>query len=278
MTIAEPILDAYQIDDAYACRKGKGTRKAVLKAKKFSAAHDWYLKMDIRRYFDSIDHEILLKLLSRKFKDKELNNLFRTLLGTYHTKNGKGLPIGNLISQHFANFYLATFDHWIKEERKIKGYLRYMDDFIVFGDKKETLKKELRLIESYLSEFLELKLKDATQLNRCQRGMPFLGYRIFPNDIRLAPASKKRFIRKFKQYEANCKKRKWTEKELLRHIEPLIEFTKLADSVAFRKGAIKRFGVLKEADIVIISNQRQNKRFQKLKNDIYEANVTRRSA
>ena len=164
-------------------------------------------------------------------------------LDTYHTKPGKGLPIGNLISQHLANFYLGSYDHWIKEQRRVRGYLRYMDDFILFGPSRAFLKAELGETRKFLAKNLALDLKENTQLNRCDRGIPFLGYRIFPQTIRLAPRSRKRFIQKFKLYEGKWHKGEWTVNDLARHMESLIEFTRAADSIGLRRNVSQRFGV-----------------------------------
>ena len=112
MNICEPILDSYAICDSYACRKNKGCHKALARARHFARNNNWYLKLDIRKYFDSIDHDVVMRLLSRRFKDRELLLLFEKLLATYHVELDKGLPIGSLISQHLANFYLGLFDHW----------------------------------------------------------------------------------------------------------------------------------------------------------------------
>ncbi len=120
--------------------------------------------------------------------------LFADILRTYKTSEGKGLPIGNLVSQHLANFYLSVFDHWIKEERKVRGYVRYMDDFLLFGDDRQRLLKEaLPAVRDFLRTRLSLEVKLDFQLNRCVRGIPFLGYRVFPQKILLAPRSKRRF-------------------------------------------------------------------------------------
>jgi len=244
MNYCEPVLDSYAIFDSYACRKGKGNRKALAKAQVFTRRYAWYLKLDIRKYFDSIDHSIVMQLLARRFKEEELLALFYTVLNTYHTHPGKGLPIGNLISQHLANFYLGLFDHWIKETRKIKGYLRYMDDFILFANDQLTLKTELKETEIFLKKHLDLKLKYNTQLNRSCLGVPFLGFRIFPNHTRLLPRSKERFSKKLREYEKNYYDGKWTERELVRHMQSLIAFTDAGDSAPFRRMVINRFGVL----------------------------------
>jgi len=203
MNICEPVLDKYAIYDCYACRKNKGTKKAVYRCKEFVVSNTWYLKMDIKKYFDSIDHKISINLLLKKFKDKKLILLFEKILNTYHKTPFKGVPIGNLISQHLANYYLGIFDHWIKENQKIKCYLRYMDDFVVFGQNKYFLKQILEKIQDFLYKNLKLELKHTTQLNKCYYGVPFLGFRVFKNKIHLNPNSKKRFTEKFILYQNN---------------------------------------------------------------------------
>lgn len=243
MNLCEPVLEAYAIHDSYACRKAKGNRKALTRALGFAGRYGWYLKLDIRKYFDSIDHGILLDQLARRFKDRDLLRLFETLLATYHTQPGKGMPIGNLVSQHLANFYLGVFDHWVKEELKVRGYLRYMDDFILFGSDKHTLKKALTRVKNHLAEKLALELKPNIQLNRCTRGIPFIGYRIYPAHIDLSPRSRKRFTRKFKHYEGKWCHGEWSENDLARHMLPLIEFTRAAKAEGFRRHVIARFGV-----------------------------------
>lgn len=244
MNVCEPVFDRFAIHDTYACRVGKGNRLALARAKRFAGVDTWFLKLDIRKYFDSIDHKIAIRLLARRFKENELLVLFQRLLDTYQTRAGKGIPIGNLFSQHLANFYLGGFDHWIKEERGVKHYLRYMDDFLLFGEDKEALKIELEAITVYLSEELGLELKGNVQLNRVSRGVPFLGFRVFPGHIRLLPQSKQRFIRKFCEYEQNFREGIWTEDELARHMEALIDFTRAADSLRFRRLVFERYGVL----------------------------------
>jgi hypothetical protein len=244
MNVCEPVLETYAIHDSYACRKGKGSRKALARTQTLSRRFNWYLKLDISKYFDSIDHAILMDQLARRFKDRGLLRLFQTLLKTYHTRPGKGMPIGNLISQHLANFYLGGFDHWLKEKLKIRGYLRYMDDFILFGPDKMFLKTVLKRIRTYLFEKLALDLKANIQLNRCTRGIPFIGYRTFPSQIRLSPLSRKRFVRKLRQYEIRWQNGEWSESDLARHVLPLIEFTRAADTVSFRRCVIARYGVL----------------------------------
>lgn len=116
MNVCEPVLERAAIFDSYACRKGKGQQAAVHRAASYARRHEWFLKMDIRKYFDSIGHAVLRGLLHRKFKDAGVMDLFDRILASYQTAPGRGLPIGNLTSQHFANFYLAPLDRFIKEQ------------------------------------------------------------------------------------------------------------------------------------------------------------------
>lgn len=242
MNVCEPHLEAPAIFDSYACRKGKGNRAALARAQTFARHFPWFLKLDIRKYFDSIDHAILMNQLARRFKDRDLLDLFRRLLATYCTAPGKGMPIGNLISQHLANFHLGTADHFVKEERRVRGYLRYMDDMVLFGPDKAFLKTEQSALIGFLESRLALRVKDNVQLNRTRHGIPFLGFRVFPQRIQLSPAAKRRFIRRFRNFEQKFLEGRWTETELARHAVPLVEFTRAGNAGAFRRNVIQRFG------------------------------------
>lgn len=115
MNVCEPVLERAAVFDSYACRKGKGRMRAVARAQEYARSKGWFLKMDIRKYFDSIHQTSLRNLLGRKFKDPLVLGVFDRILGSYHSIPGRGLPIGNLTSQHFANFYLAPLDRFIEE-------------------------------------------------------------------------------------------------------------------------------------------------------------------
>lgn len=247
MNICEPALEKYAIHHSYACRKDKGSRKALSTAQQYAGQYPFYLKLDIRKYFDSIDHEVLLEHIKRQIKDRKVIDLFATIFATYHTVPGKGLPIGNLVSQHMANFYLGHFDHWIKDDRGVKGYLRYMDDFLVFGNSRQQLKKLLTDIQSFLQQELALELKDNIQLNRCRLGIPFLGYRVYPNRFTLLARSKKRFVEKFVDYEQRYINGDWDEETLADHINPLVEFVRFGDKGGWRRAILDKYGVYPEA-------------------------------
>ncbi len=243
MNVCEPVLEKFAIFDSYACRRKKGLRKAILRCQCFSRRQDWFLKLDIHKYFDTIDHQRMFSLLSRRLKDQKLLGLFSALLSTYNVSQGKGVPIGNLVSQHMANFYLGVLDHWIKESRRCKGYLRYMDDFGLFGDNTERPKIELEAIQCFLEDELYLRVKSDLMLNRSTCGVPFLGFRIMPSVIRLGSRSKNRFVEKIRAYERWYGDGLWSEEKLSSHVTPLIEFTKNGDSFSFRQNILQRYGV-----------------------------------
>lgn len=200
VNVLEPVYEKRFIHDSYATRKEKGTHKAILRAQEFMRNNRWYLKMDIRKYFDSINHSILNQIISRKIKDRFILNLCEIIIG----KGGNGvsgLPIGNLTSQFFANVYLDIFDHFIKDELRIKYYIRYMDDFCIFSNNKIELKKMRDEIAKFLKSKLLLHVKEsAVLINSRIHGLPFLGVRIFPSMIRLR---KENFKRSFNRLKTN---------------------------------------------------------------------------
>jgi retron-type reverse transcriptase len=238
MNICEPVFERYAIYDTYACRPDKGLHRALTRAQGFARQHSWFLKLDIRKYFDSIDHVTLLQSLDRLFRDKRLITLFQRIVDSYETAPGRGLPIGNLLSQHFANFYLGAMDHWLKETRQIAGYLRYMDDFVLFADSREQLKNELNHIREFLDKRLKLTLKEPTHLNRTVLGVPMLGFRVSPGRILLTSRSRRRFVTKLRHYEQEATSGRLDQRELARRVTSLVSFTKAADAAGFRRQVI----------------------------------------
>jgi retron-type reverse transcriptase len=143
MNICEPLLERFLIDDTYACRRGKGRIAALHRAVRFSARFPAFLKLDVRKYFDSVSHLVLCQRLERRFKDERLLALLWQILDVYHTSPGRGLPIGSLTSQHLANFYLGWFDRFVKEVIRSPGYVRYMDDCVLWGATSAELRQSL---------------------------------------------------------------------------------------------------------------------------------------
>ena len=157
--VCEPVFERLLIADTFACRRGKGREAAVERAKQFARRYPWFLKLDIRKYFNSIDHERLLELLGRKFKDRRLLDLFGRIIASYEVAPGRGVPIGSLTSQHFANFYLAGLDRFVKEGLQAGGYVRYMDDFVVWDEGGTRLATMRDRIGEFVERELSLALK-----------------------------------------------------------------------------------------------------------------------
>ncbi|MCE7924364.1 MAG: hypothetical protein DYG98_15060 [Haliscomenobacteraceae bacterium CHB4] len=194
--VLEPVFERCFIYDSYATRKGKGSHLAVFQAQRYLRQNGWFLKADIEQYFDSIVHDILLDQVARKIKDRRLLDLIARILANGGT-TGRGLPIGNLTSQFFANVYLNGFDHWVKEELRLRHYIRYMDDFVFFQMEKAPLKFLRAAAEDWLGKHLNLRLKPtATFINNASNGLHFLGTRVFPALIRLHPDNARRASRK----------------------------------------------------------------------------------
>lgn len=199
--VIEPIYEKVFVYDSYATRKNKGTHKAIYRAQQFMRQNKWYFKTDISKYFESINHDILMTILRKKVKDPKLILLLQQIISR-GGENGKGLPIGNLTSQFFANVYLDQLDHFLKDQLGIKYYLRYMDDFVIFNENKQELKLLRKILHEFLQEKLKLKMKErATVINQRLHGISFLGTRIFPSLIRIIPTNLRRSVQRLKRKE-----------------------------------------------------------------------------
>ena len=196
VNVLEPVYERVFIHDSYATRKGKGTHNAILRVQQFLRKNDWYLRADIRKFFDSVDHDLLINVLHRKLKDMKLLKLLEVIIRA--VPNNKGLPIGNLTSQFLANVYLDPLDHYMKDHLGIKHYVRYMDDFVLLSNEKEYLKNAIFLLREFLHDKLRLELKQgAVYINKQSNGIGFLGARIFPRFLRIKKKTLQRGLSKF---------------------------------------------------------------------------------
>lgn len=222
VNVLELIYEKRFIFDSYATRKEKGTHKAILRAQTYLRKNRWFLKADIEKYFENIDHNILIAILERKIKDRDALLLLERIIRN-GGQNGRGLPIGNLTSQFLANVYLDPFDHFVKEELCERFYVRYMDDFIIFGKEKGHL-KELRFrVEKFLRVQLNLRLKEKiVMINQRAHGLSFLGARVFPCLTRIKRESLKRCLKKFKERLNDMKNGKLSEERLRHSLDSII--------------------------------------------------------
>lgn len=183
--------------DTYSCVKGRGVHKAceaIKRALKDVPNTTYCLKLDIKKFYPNVDPDILKQLLRRKIKDKELLDLLDGIIDS-----ATGIPIGNLLSQHFSNLYLSPLDHWIKEKMCVKRYFRYADDIVILADSKDYLHKLRVAITAYLKLTLKLEVKSNYQVFAVEdRGIDVLGYVFFHTHTLLRKSNKKSFARAVK--------------------------------------------------------------------------------
>jgi retron-type reverse transcriptase len=203
------IWDKTFIYDSYSCRLEKGTHKGVKrlyklvrKASKNYTGDCWALKCDIKKFFAAVDHEILLNLLKKKIVDGDVLWLLNEIIGSFHseTGNGKGIPLGNLTSQVFANIYMNELDQLVKHKLKVKYYLRYADDFILLSSKKAYLEEILPKIDNFLISRLKLSLHPKKIIFRKHTwGIDWLGYIVLPHYILPRTKTRKRMMKKLEE-------------------------------------------------------------------------------
>lgn len=239
MNVCHQYFERNLISDTYATRIDKGVYKALDKAILASKKYKYVAKLDFKKYFDTISHYILKEKLSRIFKDKKLLDIFSQIIDTYSVNEGEGIPIGNLTSQYFANYYLSTLDHYVKEELKIPIYIRYMDDILMFENDRDKLKRSVNLIKKYSSEKLKLSLKTPI-IKNVKDTVSFLGYKIGCNIVLMNSRSRNRFCKKIFRYEKFLSNDIWNEKEYQLHILPLISFVSYAYTKKMRKRTLER--------------------------------------
>lgn len=248
----EPIFERSFIHDSYACRLGKGTHHAVNRFTEYARRFRYVLKTDIRKYFPSIDHEILFAKLERKIKcpdtlrligliingsneQEEVNTYFPgdDLFTPFQRK--RGIPIGNLTSQFFANVYLNDLDRFAKEVLGCRAYIRYVDDITVFDDDKKRLWDiSRRLAEFLIRERLSLH-PDKTFVLPVTEGVDHLGYRVYPTHRRLRRDNVWRFLRKMRQMQALYAEDKVTLAEISASVQSWLGHARHADTYGLRK-------------------------------------------
>ena len=234
MNVCHASFENHQIASSFASRSGKGTYAALDKARHYNQRYRWFLKLDVRKYFESIDQAILKQQLHRLFKDPPLLRLFEQIIDSYSTAEQKSVPIGNLTSQYFANHYLSVADHYVIKVLQVPAYVRYMDDMVLWHHDKKALLAMGYRFQEFIARELLLLLKPFC-LNENRKGLPFLGYLLYEKQVRLAPRSKKRFVATSLLYDAHLQTGLWSQKQFANHVMPLVAFTEYANAREFRK-------------------------------------------
>ena len=204
--ILYPFFDQTFSADSFSCRIDKATHKAIkrfrtffLKVSKNDTRTCWVLKCDIRKFFEHIDHEILLSILARYIWDENIIKLLENIIHSFSAGPGRGLPLGNLTSQLFVNIYMNEFDQWMKHHIKADCYIRYADDFVILSHDKAWLEELLPRIDSYLLEKLKLEVHpNKISIKTIFSGIDFLGWVHFPKHRVLRKTTERRMIRKLR--------------------------------------------------------------------------------
>jgi RNA-directed DNA polymerase len=234
VNMIEPLFEPIFIDNSFACRKEKGTHKAVLLAQYYMRFNRFYLKMDIEKYFETMDHMKLVDIFSGTVQDEDVLWLLRTILETSEQSSGvkgKGIPIGNLTSQFLANVYLNKLDHFAVNDLSIQCYIRYMDDFVVFHPGKERLKMVRDRLTQFVGQELLLKVKErANVIQGRENGLGFLGYRVFPGLTRVKNKNIKKLKRKVSLREKQFKDGKIGQEQLVASVRSILGYFNFADA------------------------------------------------
>ena len=249
--IIEPLFERSFIFDTYANRVGKGTHRAIARFQKYLRNYRYVLKCDIKKYFPSIDHEILKAEIRRKIADQQTLWLIDLIIDSSNPQEPvleyfsgddllspierrKGLPIGNLTSQFFANVFLNRFDHFVTETLRYSSYVRYVDDFVIFSDSKQNLSKIYFEIEKFLAK-LRLKLKRSKcHILKTDVGIEFLGQRVYPTHRLLKKSNVKRFCKRLKKFESKLANGEMSHKEVQQRIASWMGHAKQADTFRLR--------------------------------------------
>ncbi len=250
VNILNPIYEKIFIYDSFASRKNKGSHKAIERFEYFvkkvslngrlikksynnNSIKGYVLKADFKSYFDSLNQNILIKILKKKISDKDFIGLIKIILESFETEKGKGVPLGNYTSQFFANVYLNELDYYVKHILKVEFYIRYVDDFVILHKDKRVLEYYLKHIKSFLP-CLNIGLHPGkTKIYALRNGITFLGYRIFYHYRLLRSRNIKYFFKKFDKNVYLLNNKEISEEQFYSRINGWLGYAKFGNTFNF---------------------------------------------
>ena len=259
--VIEPFFDKTFIHDSYANRKRKGALNAIKRFNKFKQKVSkngtkpcYVLKADIQKYFDTVDRKILIKILNEKI-DKKTSNLINKILNNHSGE--KGMPLGNLTSQFFANVYLNELDQFVKHKLKAKFYIRYVDDFVILHPQRETLDNYKAEIIKFLKHSLNINLHpQKSRVILLKQGIPFLGFRIFTNHILLQKKNINKFYKKYADMKNEYDTSSVGREKILDKMQGWLAYCKQANTFKYRSRLVQNiaedFPINTEKNIVSV--------------------------
>ena len=274
INIIKHLFESIFIYDSHANQIGKGTLKAIERFDKFkrkvsrnNTRKCFILKADIKHYFEEINHDILINILKRKIKDKNVLWLIKLIIHNQAIggKKIKGMPLGNLTSQFFANVYLNELDQFAKHKLRAKYYIRYVDDFVILHDSKDQLKKWKDEISVFLKEKLDLELHpNKSHILKLEKGIKFLGFRIFNHHKLLRKSNMIHFERKLNQMKIMLEENLLNREEIVEKLEGWLAYATEGNTYKYRKYIVQNFNRLFPIDKSIpIKNKKKHFNFLK---------------
>lgn len=235
MNICGAYFERGAIDQSFACRRGKGNTAALRLATVYAARYRYWMRLDMRKYFDSIHQQVLQTQYRRLFKDEVVLRLLDRIVASYHTSDGCGLPIGTLTSQYLANYYLDVFDHFVQETLCCHGYIRFMDDMAFWHDDRAVLRASYARVEEFLHRVLALTVKPGARVLPTRDGMLFLGVRVLPGTLLLGGRARSRYRHKVQAYAELWQQGLMSDAEYQQRLTALTAFVTQARCTAWRQ-------------------------------------------
>lgn len=239
MNLAGDGLERVMLSSSYACRPGKEVHRAVKRVQKHLRQYAFYGKIDIDGYFASIDHYCLMQVLSRRFKGNACIAQLQRIVDSYQSTPQRGLPMGSLTSQYFANYYLDGLDRLLDALPEVRAHLRYMDDIIWWCDSKQTVINVLRIVKNWLQWQRDLKVKNNVQIQSSQQGVTYCGFRILLSVMRLSRRRKRRYQQRRQYWEYRYLKGDIDATQLQQLHAAVHAITAGTDSLAWRQANLR---------------------------------------
>jgi RNA-directed DNA polymerase len=237
---AGAVLERAMTPVSFACRPEMGVHKAVQRVQQHLRQYDWYGKIDIDGYFASISHERMLAILMRRFKGRECEEQLRRVLDCYHAGPGRGLPIGSLTSQHFANYYLDGLDRLLADLPAVRARVRYMDDILWWCDDRQGVRDTLSTVTIWLRQERELKVKTGVQIQSSRQGVTYCGFCIRRGAVRLGRRRKRRYLERRRYWESHYLAGRIDARQLQTAHAAVHAITSGTDSLGWRRENLRR--------------------------------------
>lgn len=236
----EPAFERAHVNDTFACRPGRGTSAAIRRAQEHSRRWPWFAKLDVRSYFASIDHGILKGLIRRRIRGNRVLRLIDRIVDVFESTPGRGLPIGALTSQHFANLYLAPLDRFVLEDVRVPGMVRYMDDYVLWHRDRASAASAAETVRCQAWQHARLEIKRPGQVGRSDHGVTFCGFRVFGHRLGLTARRRRRWREIRRSWEGDFERGLVDDLALQAGTSSAVALVAPADALSWRRLELSR--------------------------------------